>query len=315
MSNIKITEFQSYQSGHLEEFQGHRVFYQLFGNPDGVPVVFLHGGPGCGFEKDYLPLFDLSKINLITFDQRGCGQSLPLGLLENNTTQLLLQDVERLRELLGFKTWIVCGHSWGATLSILYGLTHPESVSKICIASFFGGLTRDQNWSFDGIRKFYPKEVAYLYTTQRLQDKNLSLDDWLYNNLTSSDTELVINTAYHLLELENKVSQSNSKDKIDKSEVRESIINLYRILFFYGKNNFFTSEDYLYRSSAELPPTILVHGRLDFDCLPEQAYRLQQSYPQVELRFVKSGYHSVFENPMFDEFKKAIKETIYLVSQ
>jgi proline iminopeptidase len=315
MSSLNDFQQQSYQSGYLEESQGHRVFYRLFGNPKGTPIIFLHGGPGCGFENDYLPLFDLNKINLITFDQRGCGLSLPQGLLEDNTTQLLLQDAERIRELLGIKKWIVCGHSWGATLSILYGLTYPKSINRICIASFFGGLTRDQNWSFDDIRKFYPREVSKLFETRQPEDSNLILDEWLFRNLTTSNTELVTETALRLLELENQVSQSNSKIGIDKSDVNKSVINLYQILFFYGKNNFFITEEYLYKSSTQLPPTILVHGRLDFDCVPEQAFRLQKAYPSVDVRFVKSGYHSVFEEPMSEGFRKAISETLVNVSQ
>jgi proline iminopeptidase len=304
----KLIIIEPYQTGYLPEQSGHRVFYQLFGNPSGIPILFLHGGPGCGFEIDYLPLFDLNKINLITFDQRGCGQSQLSGQMDNNTTQDLIKDAEKLREMLNINQWIVCGHSWGATLSIIYGLYHPSKVKSICIASFFGGLRRDQEWSFEGIKKFYPAEVKALFSTRQSQDKNLNLDAWIYNNLTSNNQELSIETAFYLLKLENEVSQSIAPKDIKKSDVSGEVLSLYKLLFGYGKNDFFVTEEFLYNSTIILPPTILVHGRLDFDCLPEQAYRLKNAYPSVDLRFVKGGYHSVFEQPMFGEFQQAIDE-------
>jgi proline iminopeptidase len=291
--------------GFLPECDGHSVYWQSFGNPNGRPTLFLHGGPGCGFEMGYLPLFDLDNIYLITFDQRGCGKSTPTGKLENNTTPDLIGDIERLRMALNISTWTVCGHSWGTTLAVAYALACPQPCQSLRLAAFFGGLQDDQDWSFLGVSKFFPEEIAALHALQQPDDKDLSLDEWLFKNLSSNQTDLAIETAYCLLCLENAGSPFEQKP-IFRDAVTSDIINLYKILFFYAKNKFFIDAGLFYRPGALTVPSFLVHGQFDMDCAPAQAYRLKSAFPVVNLQIIRGGAHSVFEGPMFSAFKKII---------
>lgn len=295
-----------YQKGFLPTKDGHDIYWQCFGHSTGIPILFLHGGPGCGFEIDYLPLFNLNEINLITFDQRGTGQSKPLGRLEKNTTPDLISDIERLREFLNIESWIVCGHSWGTTLAVLYAQAFPTSCNSLCLAAFFGGTQADQDWTFSDIKKFFPTEISNLHALRQPHDKDLSLDEWIFKNLNSSDKNLAIETTYRLLKLE-AASVQNDQKIVSYDDATSSCIEIYKMLFFYAKNKFFMNPDLMYQTGQLTTPTILVHGQFDMDCAPDQAYRLKYTFPEIELKIVPGGNHSVFEEPMFSVFKKTIE--------
>lgn len=301
---------QFLREGYLPEYDGHSIFWKCYGNPEGVPILFLHGGPGCGFEEGYLGLFDLDQINLITFDQRGSGRSLPTGHLGNNNTDALIVDIERLRSSLDVDKWIVAGHSWGTTLAVVYAEAYPDKVSSLALAAFFGGMPQDQSWTFSDIGVFFPEQVEYLHSLRQSAHQNLSLDEWIFENLNSNDKQIRKETACALLALEEASSKNVEAAVVSLDSASEEIVNIYKILFFYAKNNFFINLDDMYSPAALTSPTILVHGQFDMDCAPIQAYRLKNSFPYIDLRIVRAGNHSVFENPMAGEYKKAISECV-----
>lgn len=297
------------REGYLPEYEGHSVFWKCYGNPAGVPVLFLHGGPGCGFEEEYLSLFDLDHVNLVTFDQRGAGRSLPTGKLENNYTAGLIEDIEKLRNLMGIDRWIVAGHSWGTTLAVAYAEVHPEVTTSLALAAFFGGMPKDQSWTFSEISMFFPQQVEYLHSLHQPQHEHLSLDEWIFENLTSDDSQIRKETAYALLALE-EASSKNVETPVQIGDATDEIINIYKLLFFYAKNNFFINLEEMYDPSALKCQTTLVHGQFDMDCAPFQAYRLKEVFPHIDLRIVRGGNHSVFESPMSDEYRNAIRECV-----
>ena len=148
---------EPYKSGFLETTDGHQVYWELCGNPQGKPAVFLHGGPGSGCGPQHRQLFDPSKYNVLLFDQRGCGRSLPHASLHNNTTAHLIEDMECLRrDIMGAEKWLVFGGSWGSTLSLAYAQTHPNRVSELIVRGIFTVRKEELRW-------FYQEGASWLF--------------------------------------------------------------------------------------------------------------------------------------------------------
>src|SRR3990167_1869935 len=148
-----------FNTGYLEEQDGHRVYFCEYGNPKGEAIVTLHGGPGSKSKAKYVKPYDLKKYHVITFDQRGCGESQPVGETSLNTTHDLVSDMERLRSKLGIEKWFVSGGSWGAALALAYAETHPVNVKGLLLSSIFLARPRDIQWAFtesDGIERIFP---------------------------------------------------------------------------------------------------------------------------------------------------------------
>ncbi|MDW9427568.1 alpha/beta fold hydrolase, partial [Yersinia enterocolitica] len=129
--------YEPYDSGLLDTGDGHQIYWELCGNPEGKPAVFIHGGPGGGIAPYHRQLFNPKKYKVLLFDQRGCGRSKPHASLDNNTTWYLVDDIERLRNMAGVDKWLIFGGSWGSTLALAYGETHPERVSEMVLRGIF----------------------------------------------------------------------------------------------------------------------------------------------------------------------------------
>ena len=147
---------EPFKSGFLDTGDGHEVYWELSGNPEGKPAVFLHGGPGSGCSPDHRRLFDPERYCVLLFDQRGCGRSKPAASLENNTTWHLVADIERLRVMLGVEQWLVFGGSWGSTLALTYAQTHTERVSALIVRGIFT-LRREE------LRWYYQEGASWLF--------------------------------------------------------------------------------------------------------------------------------------------------------
>src|SRR5690349_11593151 len=147
---------EPYKSGHLDVGDGHSLYWELCGNPDGKPVVFLHGGPGGASSPEHRRQFNPEKYKILVFDQRGCGKSTPFASLDNNTTWHLVEDIEALRRELGVERWMVFGGSWGSTLALAYAETHPQRVTELCLRGIF--LLRPEE-----IRWFYQEGTSWIF--------------------------------------------------------------------------------------------------------------------------------------------------------
>lgn len=294
--------------GYLPVTGGHKIFWQEYGKPNGTPLLFLHGGPGCGFDPGYLKLFDLRKVRLITFDQRGCGQSRPIGRFLNNTTSDLVGDIEALRRFLNVEEWFVCGHSWGTTLAIVYAAENIKAVRGLMLAGLFSGTRQDHLWCFEAGKRYFPE--SYESLRQALgrcpsDDKEL-LQDMVTGTLQRKRVIARALSTYFLRLISFKALP------IKGGAVSKREIALWSIFFSFASNDFFLGKKGIYPYARKLRnlPISLVHGRYDMDCAPAQAYRLKKMLPHLRL-VVPNGNHDVEEEPMASAFRKELE---FLVS-
>ncbi len=294
-----------FAQGYLPIAQGHKVAWYEFGNPAGIPVLFLHGGPGSGFNRDYLGLFPLERMRFITFDQRGSGASSPFAELENNTTGHILADIEALRKLLKVESWIVVGHSWGSTLAVIYAKAYPQMCRRLLLASFFGAQPEDQLWTFDGVRLFFPQEVEALHALHT--DKTITFMQWV-NQALHGENQAEI--AYRLACITGNSCRLNPAPVL-RDNITAQSIGRWQILMHYGVHDFFIRPGELYAGLDVLQmPVHALHGRFDMDCPPAQVMRLKAALPGLHLT-IASGNHSVLENPMADVFSALVRDVCH----
>jgi proline iminopeptidase len=300
---------QPSSTGFLDVGQGHKIFYRIYGPEDGVPFVFLHGGPGSGFSESYSRFFEGQPIRLIAFDQRGAGKSEPKGINPDNTTQHLIDDIETLRKFLGIDKWLVAGHSWGSTLAFFYALQHKDQCLGLVLSSLFLGRKRDQDWSFDGAKIFFPDIF------EKICDglpAGQTFEEYLYQDLLNGTDAQKHEAAYRFALLGSALVRLVPV-YYERDEIGAPEINMLSQLVHYAKNGFFVPENHILDNAAVLKnlPIWLLHGRFDMDCLPMQTYELQKILPQIDLRIV-GGAHSLSEVVMEQAFYDIIKDVALL---
>src|SRR5947209_5608855 len=183
-------EIEPYKTGMLDVGDGHSLYWELCGNPEGKPVVFLHGGPGAGISENHRRQFNPEKYNILLFDQRGCGKSTPYASLENNTTWDLVGDIEKLREMVGAHKWQVFGGSWGSTLSLAYSQTHPERVTEIILRGIFLFDQAEIDWMYreGGASQMFPDKWDE-FVAAIPPDERGDLVEAYYKKLTGDDSD------------------------------------------------------------------------------------------------------------------------------
>lgn len=297
----------------------HHLYIEQCGNPLGIPVVFLHGGPGSGCRPSHRCFFDPELYHIILFDQRGCGRSRPYGALAHNTTTNIIQDIEAIRQHIGIKQWLVFGGSWGATLALYYAHHFAEQVSGLILRGVFLAREQDIDWVYseNGAAKIFPDAwqnlVNHLPLSQQAQPLSL-----IYQQLTSDDTTIsddIFNKLEHwessliywqeTLSFEVhaiKSSVENSKNEYNKVP---SIIQLY-----YSMNHCFIAKEPLLDliDSIRHIPTKIIHGRHDMVCPLEQAWQLKQHWPEAELSIIEMAGHVANEPKMIDALVKATND-------
>ena len=147
----------TFNKGHLKVSYIHKIYYEEFGNPNGIPILFLHGGPGAGFSSFHRKLFNVKIHRVIFFDQRGAGKSLPLAELKENNTNELIKDIEKLRQFLEIDKWFIFGGSWGSTLAMLYGINNPNRCLGFILRGIFLGTKKEIDWFLYGMKSFFPE--------------------------------------------------------------------------------------------------------------------------------------------------------------
>ena len=281
----------------------HKLHVEECGNPDGIPVVFLHGGPGSGCEPYHRRFFNPDKYRIILFDQRGCGRSKPHAELENNTTQALVSDMEMIREKLGVDRWVVFGGSWGSTLGLVYAETHPEKVLGLILRGIFLCRPKEIHWFYqEGASKLFPDYwQAYLKPISVAEH-----DDLLhayYRHLTS-DNEVKRMAAAKAWSLwEGRCATLQPKKTVtDHFGDPFTALSLARIECHYFVNNSFLEENQILRDASRLHdiPGVIVHGRYDAVCPIESAWELYQVWSKAELKIIPSAGHSASEPGIAD---------------
>lgn len=284
----------------LEEDQGHIVSFTEYGNPSGIPVLGFHGGPGSKSRPQHAERYDLKKYRVILFDQRGCGKSTPLGKLENNTTQDILNDTEKIREKLGIDKWFVSGGSWGSTLSLLYAIEYPERVKGILISAVFLADHDSIAWSMEdpkGTARLMPdvweRRMAFFKKFNiNLPTLNADILKAFENATPEQQKEItaeVQNWEGNLFSVQAPIGSKNPED------VTDAEIAAAKIFCYYEMNHEFIPDNYILDSIEKIShiPTVIVHGRYDILCPLEKAYELKNAIKDCELVIATSSGHKL----------------------
>ena len=288
---------------YLEVDDQHRIYVEECGNPAGIPVLFVHGGPGGGCGPAHRRFFNPEHYRIILFDQRGCGRSTPHATLEGNNTQDLVNDMERIREFLSIDQWLLFGGSWGSTLSLVYAQTHPEHVTGMILRGIF--LCRDQD-----IHWFYQQGASALFPDYWQEYLQLipepERDDLLsayYRRLTGNNELVRMQAAKAWSVWEGRCSTLDpNPDVVEHFSDPCFALAMARIEAHYFTHKSFLEPDQILRNAdrlADIPLTI-VHGRYDVVCPLEQAFALQQAVPHAQLHIVRNAGHSAFEPGIID---------------
>lgn len=292
-------EIQPYRSGYLPVGSGHSIYFEESGNPNGKPVVFLHGGPGGGTSPKQRRFFDPQRYRIVLFDQRGCGKSRPHASLVDNTTWHLVQDIEALREHLGIARWQVFGGSWGSTLALAYAEKHPNHVSELVLRGIFLVRRWELEWFYQsGTSLLYPdaweKYEALIPPAER--------DDFIaayHRRLTSPDPAVQKAAARVWSVWEASTSHLlPDEDYIRSCAGDEFSLAFARIEAHYFVNGGFLSrENQLIEDVAKIRhvPAVIVQGRYDVVCPMQSAYELAKAWPEARFAIVPDAGHSAYE--------------------
>ena len=288
---------EPYRTGRLPVDAVHTLYWEECGNPHGVPVLFLHGGPGAGLSPKHRQFFDPAYYRIVLFDQRGAGQSTPLGEYRDNTTPLLINDIERLRELMGIDQWLVFGGSWGSTLALAYGQAHPERCTGFVLRGIFLCTPREIDWFLNGIQWFFPKEYAAFIDPSPVAERGDLLAAYC-TRLFSDDPTVSAEAARTWSRYEGSCLHLLPHPEVADEFGSDAIsLGVGRLEAHYFRNQAFLSEDQLIRGVERIRhlPAVIIQGRYDVVCPPQSAWRLHQAWPQARFEVIEDAGHAAFE--------------------
>ncbi|HWO99388.1 MAG TPA: prolyl aminopeptidase [Methylococcus sp.] len=300
----------------LEVGGGHRIYVEECGNPHGVPVVFLHGGPGSGCKAYHRCFFDPMRYRIILLDQRGAGRSTPRGHLRHNTTAHLVADLERVREVLGIERWLLFGGSWGAALALIYAQTHPERVSGLILRGAFLARKVDVDWFVhDGANRIYPESWERFLAHFGL-DEHKHLARALYRRLTGPDELERQRAAREWWLWSSRVTLGDAFIAEANDVPPPGTVDQSRIELHYAVHRYFIREGQILMDCHRIEhlPAILVHGRKDLVCPPESAWTLHRRLPRSELRMLPNAGHISAGEEMIDALVTAADEILLRIS-
>lgn len=286
------------ESGHLPVGDGHKIYWEDWGNPKATPTFMLHGGPGGGFNDSHKWIFDPEKHRVILHDQRGCGHSTPFASLKNNTTQDLISDIEKLREHLGIKKMHVVGGSWGSTLSLLYAIEHPQRVLKLMMWGIYLLRQFENDWLYEGgPRMIYPEawQRFISFVPEDYRGSGNKVIKFYYDKLNDESQAVAEKYAieWALWEM-NLLSLRHEPKKLEK-EISEdkNALALSRLEAHYFVNKCFVPENYILDNivNSKHIPAYVVQGRFDMCTPPISAFDLKEAYGEnMTLQIVNGGH-------------------------
>jgi proline iminopeptidase len=290
-------EILPYVTNWLKVGNIHEIYYEECGNPNGYPVVFLHGGPGSGCNATQRRFFDPEFYRIILLDQRGCGRSRPMGETQENNTDALINDIEILKKHLNIKKWLVFGGSWGSTLGLTYAIAHPASVTGLILRGIFLSRSHELDWFLRDINYFYPEA----YEALRAYLPNSERDDVLKayaSRVFSNDADLASEAARHWNAFENSIMsllprvQQNTNPTPAEIEVARARVQIHYIL-----NQCFVGQRDLIKEAKTLNsiPTTIIQGRYDMVCPPVSAWDLKSAMPHASFHMIPDAGHSAME--------------------
>jgi proline iminopeptidase len=288
---------EPYRSGMLPVDELHTLYWEECGNPNGEPVLFLHGGPGGGLSPKHRRFFDPAHYRIVLFDQRGAGKSTPLGEYRNNTTPLLIGDIERIRRMLGIERWLVFGGSWGSTLALAYGEAHPERCLGFVLRGIFLCTRAEIDWFLNGIRWFFP-EVHAQFASAIPQEEHGNLLRAYEKRLFSDDPAVYMAAAHSWSRYEGScLFLRPDPQAVDDFSSDAVSLGVGRLEAHYFLHKGFLEDDQLIRDVGRLRhlPAVIVQGRYDVVCPPLSAYRLHQAWPEAKFHLIADAGHAGLE--------------------
>lgn len=293
-----------YAEHNLKVDDTHTLYIEECGEPEGIPVVFLHGGPGSCIDPDHRRFFDPKRYRIILFDQRGCGKSTPHICLINNTTQDLIEDMEKIRDYLDVKRWIVFGGSWGATLGLLYAQKYPKNVIAMILRGVFLGRKHELDWLFKegGVSKFFPDHWQR-FVEHIPNDKRDDLIKAYYDMLHGENEiiHLAVAKSWGLWEAECSTLEVNP-DNEKKFTNTHFALCIATIETHYFINHLFIEENQILKNMSKIAhiPAVIVHGRYDMVCPLDNSFALNQAWPESRLEIIRHAGHVAKEPAITD---------------
>lgn len=288
-----------YAEHNLKVDDIHTLYIEESGEPTGIPIVFLHGGPGSGTEPDHRRYFDPKKYRIILFDQRGCGKSTPYICLTNNTTTDLIQDLEKIRKFLSVDKWMLFGGSWGATLALLYAQEYADRVSAMVLRGVFLARRFEIDWLFKegGVSKIFPDHWQQ-FVTHLPEDKRNDTLEAYYELIHGQDEVSHMAAAKAWGRWEAECSTLEINPDIEKKLTNpHHALCLAAIETHYFINNAFIEENQILRNMHKIShiPGIIINGRYDMVCPIESAYAISQVWPESRLEIIRHAGHAAKE--------------------
>ncbi len=297
-------EVEPYLTGTLAVGDGHQIYFEECGNPQGKPAVYVHGGPGGGSNPGQRRVFDPEKYRIILFDQRGCGNSTPTASLENNTTWDLVADMEKLREHLSIEHWQVCGGSWGSTLALAYAQAHPTKVTELILRGIFTLRKAELDWYYQGgAANLFPDEWEKFIQPIPVEERGDMVSAY-YRQLTSDDkaTQLVAARAWSVWE-GSTINLLQRPQQIEHFASENFAVAFSRIECHYFINKgFFDSDGWLIANVDKIRhlPTVIIQGRYDV-CTPmTTAWDLHKALPEADFHIIPDAGHAFDESGITD---------------
>jgi len=308
--NMFYEDQQPRRRDRLQLDNGYDLYFEESGRQDGVPVLYLHGGPGAGLEPGMRRFHDPAHYRLVMFDQRGAGSSQPLGDVRYNTTQLLVSDTETLREHLGIERWIVTGGSWGTTLALAYAQAHPERCTALVLRGVFLGNRDEMHWVNQGMRKLFPLEWQQCVIGMSEAEQE-HLHSTVRARVFGDDYQAAVAAATALAKFEWLcASVAPDRGAIDADLTPEFALSYARLVCHYVMNDFFLEPDQLVRRVDRIHhlPSYIVQGQSDWVCPPWSAVRLHQAWPGSRLALLPNTGHLSSEPGIAAELLRTMEE-------
>ncbi len=291
-------EISPYATHQLAVQPPHVLYIEECGNPQGLPVLFVHGGPGAGCEPYHRRFFDPQRYRIVLFDQRAAGRSTPHASLEHNTTQALVADIEAIRQYLGIERWLLFGGSWGSTLGLVYAQTYPERVLGLVLRGIFLCRPWEIRWFYqEGANHIFP-DYWQEFIAPIPEAERGDLLQAHYRRLTGDDEAARLTSAQAWSLWEGRTATLQLKPSVvDFFGSPHTALSLARIEAHYFVHDSFLAPDQILRDAHKLRdiPGVIVHGRYDIVCPLQSAWDLHEAWPQAEFRIVADAGHSASE--------------------
>lgn len=316
-------DIQINQSYQVPVADGHVIYVEESGNPDGIPVVYCHGGPGGGSDPVYRRFYNPEHYRIILFDQRGCGQSTPhcasdINAIWQNTTADLVQDMEAIRQHLNIKRWVVTGGSWGSTLALLYAIEFPSLVLGLILRGVFLGRQQDLDWLYGdkiGASQIYPdyyREFSRGHNTDSVAEL---LSDY-YEQLTGDNDLTQLSAAKQLANWEGRICKLKPHSTVNNGSNKELIASSLLTSHYFTNNCFIYEHEIISEiSRIQQIPGYIIHGRFDIVCKPEGAYELSKAWENGVLEIIPEAGHSATEVGIVDGLVRASDEMAVYIKQ